>query len=323
MRVRIVSTLPAGLLAFASVASFAASIFAKEASSDDPASDKAENAEPETGSDSGSDGRHDNDSGADEPSPEDVEKPAAAGEANVEATVKLGAAPARFARFWVGVAGSLDLAVVGGLNDVCKLGSLALPLASSAGYCTTPYGDDFPSRSVPTENDALIPGRAGTLEGGMKLGNIRILLAADYAVTTAVLVGLRIGYVANAYPGDAAVSGRPDFMRHLHAEVRGTYVFGRDALMKVGFSPMAFFGAGAATTDAHDKTSVSLAGVRGTTPVNAWQIGGPFFATLGGGARYGFSSRAAFTASWKASLAFGSPGPLFTTGPELGFQYGF
>jgi hypothetical protein len=138
-----------------------------------------------------------------------------------------------------------------------------------------------------------------------------------------VLVGLRLGYVFNSYPGEAAVSGRPAFLRNIHAEVRGTYVFGKDALLKVGFAPAAFFGAGVTTTDAHDQTFVSLAGVRGQTPVNAWQIGGPLFATLGGGARYAFSSRAAFNASWKVGLAFGSPGPLFTTGPELAFQYGF
>jgi hypothetical protein len=312
MRLHVASALAAGLCAFASVASFAASTFAGEESPDSPASDApASDAPANAASES---------EGAELPPPEGAETTSA--EVKADATLTVGS-PARFSRFWLGVAGAFDLAVMGGADDACKLGSLALPLASSATYCTTPYGADFPNRSTPAENDALIPGRSGTLEGGVKLGNVRVLFAADYAVTSSVLVGLRLGYVFNTYPGDAAVSGRPAFMRNLHAELRGTYVFGRDALTKVGFAPQAFFGAGVTTTDAYDRAFVSFAGVRGQTPVNVWQIGGPFFATLGGGARYGFSSRAAFTASWKTSLAFGSPGPLFTTGPELGFQYGF
>jgi hypothetical protein len=39
--------------------------------------------------------------------------------------------------------------------------------------------------------------------------------------------------------------------------------------------------------------------------------------------RYGFSSRAAFSAAWKLELAFGNATPLFAMGPELAFQYGF
>jgi hypothetical protein len=317
MRAENVTFLAGGLLALASVASPAPASGQESATDEAATDDAAGNAGTKSDSDTSA---ADDGSGKDT---SDAEKSGGGASAHAEATISVDTGKAPFRRFWFGVAGALDLAVVGGVDDVCKLGALALPLASSNAYCTNPDGSDFPSRSTPAENDALIPGRSGTLDGGVKVGNVRVMFAADYAVTGSVLVGLRLGYVLNSYPGDAAISGRPAFLRNLHVEARGTYVFGRDALVEVGFAPMAFFGAGAATSDGHDDTSVSLAGVRGQTAKNAWQVGGPFFATLGGGARYAFSSRAAFTATWKTSLAFGSPGALFTTGPELGFQYGF
>jgi hypothetical protein len=233
-------------------------------------------------------------------------------------------APSRapYRRLWFGVSGSLDVALTGRTNDACKLDFKLRPV-SAGDYCTNPDGSDFPNRVLPQQNDALVPGKAGVLDGGFKLADVRVTFAADYALTQSILVGARIGYVANTYTGDAALKGRAEFLRHFHAEARGTYVFGRDALWQVGFAPMAFLGVGFGTTDAHASTQASLTGVRGTTPVTAWQVAGPLLASIGGGTRYTFSTRAAFTAAWKLSLAFGIDSPLFTTGPELTFQYGF
>jgi hypothetical protein len=52
-------------------------------------------------------------------------------------------------------------------------------------------------------------------------------------------------------------------------------------------------------------------------------VGGPWFAALGGGARYQFSPRIAFTAAMRVNAAFGVIGSLLTVGPELGVAYGF
>lgn len=225
----------------------------------------------------------------------------------------------RFARVWIGVAGSLDVAFTGSGNDVCRLDAVGNPANSQGMRCTTPHNEDFPARANPMQNAALVPGQAGSLDGGPKVGDVRFLVAADYAVTSAILVGLRAGYVFNTYMG----SGRSDFLQRLHLEARGTYVFGQNPLATVGFAPIAFVGAGIAATDAHAATGVSMFGVRGKTPADAWQLGGPGFVSLGGGARYTFSPRTAFTLAWKASLAFGSPSSLITTAPEVAFQYGF
>jgi hypothetical protein len=239
-----------------------------------------------------------------------------------EAAEERAAAPhERFARVWIGVAGSMDIAFAGAGKDVCPLGPSGTPANSLGIFCTTPNGADFPSRADPTQNASLVPGQAGALDGGPTIGDVRALVAADYAVTSAILVGLRAGYVWNTYPGSAG--SRPDFLRHLHLEARGTYVFGRNPLSTVGFAPVAFLGAGVAATDVHAGTDVSLLGVRGKTPVDAWQLGGPGFASLGGGARYTFSARAAFTLAWRLTVAFGSPSTLLTTAPEVAFQYGF
>ena len=241
---------------------------------------------------------------------------------SVEADVALDLGAARherFARVWIGLAGSLDVAFTSSGNDVCQLDAFGNPANSQGIRCTTPHNHDFPAGANLMQNAVLVPGQAGSLDGGAKIGDVRALIAADYAVTSAILVGVRAGYVFNTYEGSA----RSDFLQHLHLEARGTYVFGRDPLATVGFAPIAFVGAGVAATDAHAATGVSILHVRGKTPADAWQLGGPGFVAVGGGARYTFSPRAAFTLAWKASLAFGSPSSLFTTAPEVAFQYGF
>ena len=215
----------------------------------------------------------------------------------------------------------MDVSLVRSCHDVCPLGASGKPVNSIGAFCTTPYGADFPAPGNPAQNAALVPGQAGALDGGLRIGDVRALIAADYAVTSAILVGLRAGYVFNAYPG--AAGDRPDFLKHLHLEARGTYAFGKDPLFTVGFAPVAFFGAGVAAADVHARTDVALVGVRGKNPVDAWQLGGPGFVTLGGGARYNFSPRAAFTLAWRFALSFGSPAALFTMAPEVAFQYGF
>ena len=228
-----------------------------------------------------------------------------------------------FRRLWAGVAGSFELVFLGQGNDVCKLTPDAKPVGPLGAYCTNPGGSDFPSRATPAQNDSLLPGRAGELDGGVKVGDVRVLVAADYAVTASLLAGMRIGYVLNDYPGDTGVSGRVAPLRHVHLEARGTYLFGPDPLTRVAFAPMVFAGAGFAPMDGHTLTQVSAAGVRGHTAINAWQIGGPGYLVAGGGVRYGFSPRAGFTMAWKGSLGFGGASTLFATGPEVGFQYGF
>jgi hypothetical protein len=234
-----------------------------------------------------------------------------------------GQAAAPLRRFWLGIAGTLELALFPAGNDLCRLAPNGDPQNRVGVYCTNPDGSDLPARGFPEQNVALIPGLAGRSDGGIAASDVRVLLTADYAITQALLAGVRLGYVFNSYPGNAAPGGYPWTIRNLHTEVRMTYLFGKDPLLGTGFSPLAFVAAGASQFDAHAKAFVSMHGVAGERVVNVWVIGGPWFAAAGAGARYRFSARTAFTAALRFNVAFPDPAVLVTAGPEVGIVYGF
>jgi hypothetical protein len=231
--------------------------------------------------------------------------------------------PPRYEHLWIGVAGAFDLLVFPSGTDLCKLSPRGLVVNSVNAYCTNPDGTDFPTRMSNAQNEALVPGEAGTIKGGLQIGDVRAMVAVDYAFTPAVLVGVRVGYVMNTYQGTAAVQDGRAYGRPIHAELRGTYLFGKDPLANVGFAPMAFLAGGLSEFDGHLATDVTIEGVAGTRRVNIWVTDGPWFVTVGGGMRYQFSLRAAFTAAVRLNASFHGNGVLPTAGPELGFQYGF
>jgi hypothetical protein len=137
------------------------------------------------------------------------------------------------------------------------------------------------------------------------------------------MVGGRLGYTFGGYPGERADAGFPVLDRNLHAEVRGTYLFGAGALGSTGFVPLAFAAAGAAEFDARIRSSVSQTGVAGQRPVSIWVVRGPWFLAVGVGARYMFSPRVAFDAALRINSVFGSTGAALVPGPELAVAYGF
>jgi hypothetical protein len=231
----------------------------------------------------------------------------------------------RYARVWVGVSAELpELLQVPSGDDLCKLSSGGLPANSAGVYCTNPDGSDFPSRSSPAQNSHLsIQGQAGHSDGGLQPGDVRVMAAFDYALSASFLVGARLGYAFNSYPGQAAVQSGHAFGSKIHAEARATYLFGHEPLAHTGFAPMVFAGTGLSEFDGHVTSTVSLDNVAGQQPVNIWVTDGPFFIALGGGARYQFSLRAAFTAAVRVNAVIGGNGLLMTYGPELGVLYGF
>jgi hypothetical protein len=241
-----------------------------------------------------------------------------------------------YARWWVGVAGAIDFLSLPGAADACALNPSSAAPANTAGYyCTNPDGSDFPTRVSPGQNASLVAGNAGTVGGGFQPGDLRALLALDYALNPSMLVGARLGYVLNSYPTSGqAVHDHQAFGSKIHFELRGTYVFGDAPLTHEGFAPTVFVAAGLAEFDGHvssivsmnEKTTLMGGGTATETvsqPVNVWRMNGPWFLALGGGARYQLSPRAAFNAVVRANAAFGGAGMLLTFGPEIGFQYGF
>ena len=231
-------------------------------------------------------------------------------------------APGKFPRLWVGIAGSLDLASRPSGNNVCKLSGDGRP-ANDAGYfCTDPNGGaDFPLDKA--ASDQLVNGKAGSPSGGLGAGDARAMLTVDYAVSTSLLIGGRLGYVANGYPGKLASANGKGFGPSLHIEARATYLFGTDALIKTGFSPLVMGGAGVAEYDMSQVVQVARTGVAGQQAILAWRTGGPGFVTVGGGVRYAFSPRIGFTSLLKLTAAFGGSGLIPYAAPEVGLAYGF
>lgn len=215
--------------------------------------------------------------------------------------------PRDYARFWIGIAGSLDLTLTPGQSEVCAGGS--------SFHCTTPEGADYPGK----DDAALVAGRSGTTASGVNPGGFHVVATLDYAATANLLVGARLGYVAGAYPGTQGKTlGTP-----LHAEARVTYLLGDQPLARPGIAAYFFGGAGVARFDASTTVLVGEKNVVGDRAVQAWLVAGPAFASAGGGARYAFSPRAAASTGLAISAAIGPGTFAFTAAPEIQFHYGF
>jgi hypothetical protein len=173
------------------------------------------------------------------------------------------------------------------------------------------------------QNSHLVPGAAGHSDGGIQFGDVRVMASFDYALNPSLLVGARLGYVFNAYTGQSAVSAKRAISTPLHIEARATLLIGHQPLMHTGLAPMVFAGLGYSEFDVHSAGVISLDNVAGQQPVNLWLTDAPFFLTAGGGIRYAFSLRAAFTAAVRANLVIGGNGVVPAFGPEVGILYGF
>jgi len=220
-----------------------------------------------------------------------------------------------YARVWIGLSGAVDFTVLPSGTDICKRtdgGTQTDP--NWACTSDTPEGTNFPATT--TENATVDPGNAGVVNSGLQSANFRVKATFDYAVTSNLLLGVAVGYVAGAYQGTVA----PHFVP-LHLEGRATWVFGDNPLSRPGFWPFVQLAFGAAEYDANIAVSVQQNGVAGSRSVQAWHIGGPGFVALGGGARYTFSPRWGLFLSARFTAAFGS-GFLPAFGPELGLVFG-
>jgi len=230
-------------------------------------------------------------------------------------------------KLFLGLGVSLDLTFLSSGQDVCLLNNkTALPVNDAGYYCTNPSGTDYPRRDKNLENGLLTPGKAGSVNGGVAPGNVRLSLSLDYAVFPNLLLGVRLGLVLrNTYPGQAAQQDGKAILP-FHAEARATYLIGRDPLVKA-FAPYIVVGAGASQFTASVDVPVSETGANPPTKtVQAWMIGGPGFATLGAGMRFGMgkAKRVALMFSpLKGNVAFGSGALVLSLQPELGIQFGF
>jgi hypothetical protein len=253
-------------------------------------------------------------------------------------------------KFWLGVAGDFDFSFLSSSQNVCQLyvpagdllpnnpsvptnGPAATPTNSKHYYCTN-NGNDFPTKSTPTQAAAIIPNEGDSVGGGIVPAHIRLLASFDYALTTNTMLGARVGYVLKTYPGTQATHFPP-----VHIEARYSYVFGDDPIGKSGFHPFILAGLGVSEFDASVNvavyevpftTSANLNGTGCTTTgakcsvsTTAWQTSGPFFLEAGPGVRWEVVSGFAFLADLKLVGAIGGNGFTFIPTPEVGAQVGF
>jgi hypothetical protein len=243
-------------------------------------------------------------------------------------------------RIWIGAAVALDFVHLSAGSDVCHLNrDTALPGNSPFYYCTAQNGLDFPTRNDGgnTNNNLLHPGSSGDVNDTIVPGDLRIMLAVDYAVTSNLLLGARIGFDLFSYPGgsptvpngdsiNAAVrDARASGLGRLHLEARGTWVFKNEPFATTGIAPIAFLGGGVSQFDGHTSGTATVFYPTGPVSgkVNIWKTGGPGFFLLGGGLRWALTERVAATLALRANLAVGGSGLLPTVGPEFGAQLGF
>ena len=252
-----------------------------------------------------------------------------------------GASDHKFRRVWVGMSVGFDYTLVPSADEVCRTNSPdpkgpapLQPVNSANYYCVNSNGSDYPVRPVSdaerkteagSQNDRIVQNTSDKVSGGGAFGNVRILAAVDYALNMNLLLGARLGLVLNTYPGQAAKDDGKSFPP-VHVELRGTYLFGKDAIMKK-VAPFVMFGGGISTFE----TAVKVSVVENAFPpatgklakdVDAWQLAGPAFVTFGGGARIGLSERAAFMLGARVNLAFGNAFAP-SAGPDVGIVFGF
>jgi opacity protein-like surface antigen len=221
--------------------------------------------------------------------------------------------------------------LVGSGDDVCKLSQdqSAAPINTAGYYCIDPGNNnaDYPDRNDKqgTQNKNIVQdGKTDKVAGGGAFGNVRLLLTFDFALSPNFLLGLHGGVILNSYPGTAAQNdGKFSALGPVHLEGRATYVIGRDGVMRPGVGAYLMGGFGYAQSTARVGVSVREQGSPQNKQVDAWAIGGPIFFTVGGGLRYGLSSRAALLIGPRLNFAFGNGLGFFpSTGLEGGIQFG-
>jgi tetratricopeptide (TPR) repeat protein len=184
-------------------------------------------------------------------------------------------------------------------------------------------------------------GKGGALEGFAQFGTMRVTLGYDRRVASNFLVGVRLGY---AFRGGPQADGGNAFLP-FHAELRGTYYIGKDALTKVGLRPYVFLSGGAAQVDAKIPNVVvrndcqqragdanisadcvkPLPNDKNASPnnidVDAWKRLGQAFVGGGVGAVYAINKKGGVSVEVKAAGYFPSSG--FAVSPAIGYVQGF
>jgi len=208
---------------------------------------------------------------------------------------------ATFPKVWFGIHFAPDLYFSPGEKSVCSAGNVT----SGAYTCYVAGSTNQPlSEGLATGPDS------GQIGSGFVLATMRVLLSADYALTSNVTMGGRLGFAFGGGPPSVEyVNGQPALSTKflpIHAELRGAYWF--KSLGEAGLHPYVHVGGGMAQVDAKktndlrvpqrdpDNPDQYLLDANGNvvTQVGKYDVYkkmGQGFATLGGGVVFPLGDR--------------------------------
>lgn len=212
-------------------------------------------------------------------------------------------------RNWIGIAYSPDLSIVGSSGDACSAA------AQSDGKLSCFYGGGEQVAGAGNLVDS------GTLNGGVALGSMRVLLSYDRVIGKRITIGARAGF---AFLGPPKRSDGKTFLP-LHLEARFAFHLRKDPFLDKGVRPYVFADAGVAEAAARVTAGIVVstpAQPKGETRnVDVYQKGGVAFAGAGVGMQYAVSPRAAMVIEVAGREMF--PKTTTVIAPSLGFAYGF
>jgi len=248
-----------------------------------------------------------------------------------------GGEPKSYKKWWLGLHVAQDIAFVSG-TDVClnenqEANGWACYWASTQA--------DAPYDSAQFGN--VGPGGGGKIGTGTAVATTRFMLSLDYAITSNITGGVRLGYAINGGP---PAGKKVDYEREgpnqnqyttitdegtaflpFHAELRAAYWFGTTPLGQRGLRPYVHAGGGLAQVDARVVAKVRDDFAVGpptpdneTGEIDAWKKLGQGFVTLGGGAAFALSPKLALQANLNIMLMLPTTGVVIQ--PSAGFTYG-
>ena len=225
------------------------------------------------------------------------------------------APPPPMKKVWLSFAVEADFAYASGA-DVCTPDSQA-----NNGYmCVRDIGD-----GPETYHGSPILGMGDKVPGQLAIHTARILVGADYVVTSNLSLGARAGF---AFGGGPQADTDSHGFLPLHAEARASWFFGKDPFTRIGARPFVFVAAGAAQVDSRfttyvqdDGTNTGQAGNPTDAPqqLTVWKKMGQSFGALGGGLMWATSPHAGFVADVKLMRMLPSVGTVLA--PSVGYAF--
>lgn len=244
-----------------------------------------------------------------------------------------GAGGGKFRRVMVGLHFAPDIWMTSKATDVC--GNASITEGTYTCYRPGATATDPATDSMPL---AATGGYAGTINQGMALATIRLLLSLDYALTPNITVGGRAGMAFRGGPPsikyNAGVPAKSTSFFPFHAEIRAAYWF--RALSMPGFHPYVHVGGGMAQVDGKVPVSTYRCAPGEDWDVqtgvcngnydqvvykyDAWRKMGQGFATVGGGGLIPIGNAGHVQVNLNVMFMLPASGTVFQ--PSLGYVMG-